>query len=74
MNFDYSKLKGRIIEKVRSQEAFADAMHLSPTTVSMKLNNKVTWSQNEIKTACDVLDIHPNDIAVYFFTLKVKET
>lgn len=71
--FDYSKLRGRIKEKFRTQNAFADAMKLSATTISDKLNNKVQWTQKEIDAACVLLEIDPADIPIYFFTVKVKE-
>lgn len=38
MAFDYSKLKGRIIEKYNSQSSFANAMEWSERTLSLKLN------------------------------------
>ena len=53
--------------------AFGDAMGMSPVTVSDKLNNKVAWTQGEIKKACDLLHIDCASIPLYFFTVKVKE-
>ena len=37
MAFDYSKLKGRIIEKYDSQSSFANAMEWSERTLSLSL-------------------------------------
>lgn len=41
MAFDYSKLRGRIIEKYGSQTAFVKSFGTSENTFSMKMNNKV---------------------------------
>lgn len=74
MAFEYSKLKGKIKEVFGTQESFANAIGLSVTSVSNKLNNKVQWTQKEIDNACAVLKIDDCEISSYFFTVKVKET
>ena len=40
MSFKYAKLSGRIKEKFKTQERFAEAMNMSPRSISLKLNNK----------------------------------
>ena len=69
MPYNYSKLLGRITEKIGTQGKFAEAIGLSERSVSLKLNGKVGWKQNEIATVCEVLEIEPNDIPAYFFAL-----
>lgn len=69
MPYNYSKLLGRIVEKVGTQSKFADKMGLSERTISLKLNGKVGWKQSEISLACHVLDIHETEIPAYFFAL-----
>ena len=69
MPYNYSKLLGRIVEKVGTQSRFADKMELSERTVSLKLNGKVGWKQSEIAKACSVLEINETEIPAYFFTL-----
>lgn len=64
---DYSKLKGRIRERYKSQAAFAAALGRSVCVVNQKLNGKSEWTAPEIRKACEVLNIDPADIAVYFF-------
>lgn len=71
MTFNYSKLKGRICEKMDTQENFANALNLSPTSLSFKLNNKVYFTQNEMYKAMEILEISPCDINEYFFNAKV---
>ena len=41
----YSKLIGRIAEKVGTQSEFAARIGLSERSVSLKLNGKVGWKQ-----------------------------
>ncbi len=74
MEFDYSKLKGRIKEVCNTQEVFADAVSISTTSISAKLNNKVEWSQKEIEKATVVLGILEEEIPKYFFVKKVQQT
>lgn len=71
--FDYSKIRGKIKEVFGTQSAFAEVMHMSPVSLSEKLNNKVQFSQKEIDKACDMLEIAKEEIPIYFFTPKVKE-
>lgn len=69
MPYNYSKLLGRITEKVGTQYKFAEAIGLSERSVSLKLNGKVGWKQDEISKICGVLEIEPKDIPAYFFAL-----
>jgi len=66
--FDYSKLAGRIVEKFGSQLQFASAINMSERSLSLKLNNKVSWKQPEIIKACTELRIDDKDIPTYFFS------
>lgn len=72
MEFDYRKLKGRIIEKYGSQSLFADKMGLSERTISLKMNGKRAWSQPEISKALSILSLDEDDIGEYFFREKVQ--
>jgi hypothetical protein len=72
MEFDFSKLLGRIIEKFGTRSAFAAAMGLAESALSNRLSNKTHFDADEIYLACQLLDIEPQDISVYFFTLKVR--
>lgn len=72
MAFDYSKLKGRIIEKYDSQSSFANAMEWSERTLSLKLNGKLFWKQSDICKAVNLLELSADDIQDYFFKEKVQ--
>lgn len=70
--FEYSKLRGRIIEKFETIGNFADVIGISRSSFSMKLNNSSEFSQYEIKKISEKLEIPKNEIEVYFFTEKVQ--
>lgn len=78
MKFDYSKLKGKIIEVFGSQEVYAEKMNLSNTAISNKLNNKVPFSQVDIFKTLSLFNIKQEneDFSIclknYFFTPKVE--
>lgn len=72
MIFDYSKLNGRIVEKCGTRSKFAELMHLSDRTISLKLNNKIVFKQDEISKAVQILSLSNSEIPEYFFTSKVQ--
>lgn len=72
MAFDYSKLRGRIVEKYSSQIEFAKALGWSERTLSLKMNGKVAWKQTDICNAIELLELSKDDIQDYFFKLKVQ--
>lgn len=65
----YPKLRGAIREKFGTQEAFAKAMEMHPTTLSAKLSGKTDWTRQEVENACRLLDLTGEEIHAYFFTL-----
>lgn len=70
--FDYSVLKGKIVEVFGSQKAFADALNISERTLSLKLNNKVYFSQDEMLDSAKLLGVDSSGIKALFFTIKVQ--
>ena len=72
MIYDYSKLLGRIVEKVGTQAKFAELLGRSERTISLKLNNKIAWTQEEMLTTCKILGIDLSDIHLYFFARIVQ--
>lgn len=72
LEFDYSKLRGRIVEKFGTQHNFADAMEWSERTMSLKMSGKVPWGQPDIVKAAELLELEYDDISRYFFTPSVK--
>lgn len=73
MDFDYSKLKGRIAEKFKSRKALAEYLGMFPSALSNRLSGKVQFRHDEIMAICapECLDIPAEQIGTYFFTPKV---
>lgn len=71
MNYNYSKLRGRIKEYYGRETDFAKSMNLSCNSLSKKLNNKLRFTQDEIRIMIERLDIKKVEIKDYFFTLEV---
>ena len=72
IEYDYSKLYGKIREKEKSNAVFSSKLGISERTLSLKLNNKVDFRQNEITKACDILEIPVEEISQYFFAYKTQ--
>lgn len=70
MQFDFSRLRGRIVEKYGSCERFARAMGRSKVWLSSRLNNAVHWRAPEMREAAQLLDILPEEIPSYFLVQK----
>ena len=73
MDYDYSKLMGKIKEKYKTQAAIAKEMGMGESTLNLKLNNKAEWSQNEMKMAMFYLEVSTDLIEDYFFSHKSLE-
>lgn len=71
--FDYSKLKGRIVECYKNQSNFARVMRLSERTISLKLNNRVPFTDQDIAKWCSKLKIPLEKVDLYFFTPCVQK-
>lgn len=72
MPMDYNKLVGRIIEKYGSRTAFSDAIGLTQEALSRRLNNGSNFRTEEYIKACELLDIPPKEMHLYFFTPKLR--
>ena len=73
MQFDYSKLLGRIRECGFTQESLAKHIGIAESSMCLKLNNKANFKQPEITLIGEALGIANCEIGVYFFTPKVRE-
>ena len=73
IEFDYSKLIGKIKENFNNRKDFAKLIPLSLNSLSKKLNNKVPFTSLEIYNMVQVLNIEPSEISIYFYTAKVEK-
>ena len=71
--YDYSKLRGRLIEKYGTVARFSQFLDVSKSTVSLKLNNKVDISRDDIIKWSKILEISPSDYGAFYFVQKLNE-
>jgi len=72
--YDYSKLRGRIREKIGTEGEFAKLIGRSVGYISQVFNGSKQLSQDDICNAIEVLGIDPCDIGAYFFRVSVHKT
>lgn len=64
---DYSKLRGRIVEKFGTLNNFATALDITKASLSSKINNKRRWTNKEILDSKRLLELETID--EYFFNM-----
>lgn len=72
--FDYDLLLKRMEEYRYSQSKLSQAMPISRTSMSSKINNHIAFTQWEIRRICNLLEIPDEDVGKYFFTKDVRKT
>ena len=72
--YDYSKLRGRIIEKYHSVSKFAEKSSMSRVWIYNILKGRAKMSQTIITEFADLLEIEPADYYSYFFNLKNRQS
>ena len=73
MVFRYNKLRGRIVEVCGTQAKFAEKIGQSEQNVTAKLAGRSSFTQDNIVTWCNALDIDQSDIGSYFFACEVSK-
>lgn len=68
MTYTYNKLRGRIVEKYRTQDNFAKAVGITKNAMSRKMTGRTGISQEDIAKWCRLLDIDVASIGEFFFT------
>lgn len=72
--YDYTKLRGRIKERFKTETAFAKAVYMNRTSLSLRLTGIREFTQGQILLFANALEIPSYLIGDYFFTLKGSET
>lgn len=73
IEFDYSKLRGKIREKFGSYEKLEPNISFTTVTLSRKLNSKGYFGSDEIMELVKVLNIEEKEVNEYFFNVKVRK-
>ena len=67
MSLKYAKLRGRIVEKFGTQDAFREQIGISKTAMSNKMTGKTGFSRDDIIKWCKLLSIDMQNVSDYFF-------
>lgn len=70
MNYDFSKLRGKIVEKYGNITSFSSKLDVSVATLSLKLRGRRSFSNREIEQCIELLGIDRSQISEYFFKPK----
>lgn len=68
MNYEYRKLRGKIIEVFGTMSAFSKALDLSENSLSKKMNGKTQFNQKDMSKWCNLLNIPLSAAGEYFFS------
>ena len=71
--FDYSKLRGRIVEKFGSIKDFSSNVSVSYIAVSKKLNNQIPISRADMMEWSELLGIPLEEYGVFYFVKKLND-
>lgn len=63
---DTNKLKAKIVEKGYTITSLAKELKISKTTLSQKINNKIKFSQTDMRKITKKLDLTGNDVKEIF--------
>ena len=67
---DYTALRERMRELKLSQKEAAKLIGMDEWQLSRKLNGASGFTQEEILRLCEVMEIPPEEIGIYFFRRK----
>lgn len=70
--FDYSKLKGKIIEKFGTQINFVNNISMTEPTFIKKINGNSYFTQKEICEILNVLQVEIDGYSVYNYFYCIK--
>lgn len=74
VSFSYDKLRGKIREVFGTQDRFAEALGMSKSTLSQKLNNSSEFTQQEMMDSMRLLKQSLAQLDEYFFTPEIRKT
>ncbi len=72
MKFNYTRLRQSIYRNGLTQHKLAELLGISATSLSLKLNNRIEFSNKDIINIVNILNINPNEIHLYFFDVNVN--
>lgn len=70
IQYEYGKLRGRIVEKFGTLTNFAKELGVADSVISYKLNNVRDITKSDIFKWSELLDINSDEYGTYFFCRK----
>lgn len=70
MNFDYSKIKGKIRELGLTQSEYAKYIGITEQTLNLRFKNKRPFIQPEMAMTMQLFNEPIENVRIYFFTQK----
>ena len=67
----YRKLRGRIVEKYGTLNAFYETLDITRVAASRKINGQAGFSQDDIRDWCQRLGIGIDEIGSFFYAENV---
>ncbi len=71
VRYDYSKLRGLIRERLKTEGEFARRIGRSHNYLTKVFHNETYLNQKDIQVGADTLGIAKDDIGAYFFVKEV---
>ena len=68
--FNYSKLRGRIVEKFGCMRAFVKELPFSDVAMANKMQGRTAFKNDEMLLMARLLEISKEEIADYFFCVE----
>lgn len=73
MNYDYSKLKGKIRELGITQNEYARYIGITEQSLILRFKNKRQFRQEEMQKTMELFEEPIKNVHIYFFTQKVQK-
>ena len=73
MNYDYSKLKGKIRELGITQNEYARYIGITEQSLILRFKNKRRFRQEEMQKTMELFEEPIENVHIYFFTQKVQK-
>ena len=65
--YNYNFLRGKIVEKCRTQANYANLLGISIQELTKKLSNKASFTQTQIELSLHILELNDEELKKCFF-------
>ena len=65
--YNYNFLRGKIVEKCRTQAKYAELLDISIQELTKKLSNRASFTQSQILLSIQLLELNDEELKKCFF-------